>query len=258
MAKQSPPNGKSTAPTTAAAHAPTLLHNISEMPFADVRIVSAQFFADSFGIHLTDGRMIAIPYWWFPRIAEASAKQRGAYTLRLGGRSIWWEEIDEGLHIDGICAGKADNTTFARQWREARGYAWFDAWLYARLSEEQKTMLGERNKQWEAETKKASNHAASNDTAPSAPIMTLPPHQHLRPTEVLYELSKHEIKLSKQRLYQLTHGEKQIRNGKEYYISPQLQQEMDFVMVNGKVRYTASGVQHLLEAYNKKRRTVSL
>jgi hypothetical protein len=88
--------------------------------------------------------------------------------------------------------------------------------------------------------------------------MTLPPHQHLRPTEVLYELSKHEIKLSKQRLYQLTHGEKQIRNGKEYYISPQLQQEMDFVMVNGKVRYTASGVQHLLEAYNKKRRTVSL
>jgi Protein of unknown function (DUF2442) len=244
MAKQSITNGKTTAKSTAST--PTLLHNVQGISCADVGIVSATFFADGFGIHLTDGRMITIPYWWFPRIAEASQKQREAYTLDGDKSTIWWEEIDEGLHVDGILAGKADNTNFAWQWRKQRGYAWFDKWMFDRLSEEQKEMLRERDAKWAAQKKVAQEKAEQ-------PVTSL---KHLRPTEVLYELSKREIPLSKQRLYQLTHGEKQIRNGKEYHVAPRLKAEIDYITVNGKVRYTDYGLQHLVNEYGKKRKSM--
>jgi hypothetical protein len=245
MAKQSATNGKTTAKSTATA--PTLLHSVQGIPCADVGIVSATFFADGFGIHLTDGRMITIPYWWFPRIAEASQKQREAYTLDGDKSTIWWEEIDEGLHVDGILAGKADNTYFARQWRTQHGYEWFDIWMYNRLSDEQKEMLRERDAQWAAE--KAAREK------PKQPVSS---PKHLRATEVLYELSKREIPLSKQRLYQLTHGEKQIRNGKEYRVAPRLKAEIDYIIVNNKVRYTDYGLQHLVNDYGKKRKSMAV
>ena len=221
------------------------------IPSEDVGIVSATFFADGFGIHLTDGRMITIPYWWFPRIAEASPKQREAYTLDGDKSTIWWEALDEGLHVDGILAGKADNTNFAWQWRKQHGYAWFDKWMFDRLSDEQKEMLRQRDAQWAAERAAREKPKQPKQTTISSP-------KHLRPTEVLYELSKHEITLKRQRLYQLTHGEKQKRNGKEYHVPPRLKAGIDYITIDGKIRYTDYGLQHLVKEYDKKRKSIAV
>jgi hypothetical protein len=206
-----------------------------------VLIQAVSFSEELFSVHLTDGRVIAIPYWWFPRLAMATSSDRQKYVLRRNGHSVWWDDLDEMIGVEGVVEGKADITNFARQWRKKNGYEWFDVWYHEyKLTQEQKTRAAERNRQWQAQ---------ENITAPD----TL-----LRGTDLLEELSeKYHISISKQRLGQLTKGETQHRNGKQYDIPAKLQPEVDFTVVKGKIRYTPKALHTLQEIYASQRHGVS-
>ena len=51
---------------------------------------------------LTDGREIAAPLRWFPRLQKASKAQRSKWRLIGGGIGIHWEEIDEDVSVSGL------------------------------------------------------------------------------------------------------------------------------------------------------------
>jgi len=48
---------------------------------------------------LDDGRTISVPLVWFPRLANATDKQRKAWEFIGGGIGIHWEEIDEDISV---------------------------------------------------------------------------------------------------------------------------------------------------------------
>lgn len=51
---------------------------------------------------LDDGREIAIPIHWFPRLRDATESQRRNWRLIGGGEGIHWEDIDEDILVEGL------------------------------------------------------------------------------------------------------------------------------------------------------------
>ena len=48
---------------------------------------------------LSDGRTVAVPLAWFPRLVGASAKQRADWELIGGGVGVHWEAVDEDISV---------------------------------------------------------------------------------------------------------------------------------------------------------------
>ena len=69
---------------------------------------SVRFDENSMWVELSDGRSISVPLAWFPRLLNASPKQRLDYELSSNG--LHWEALDEDISIAGLLAGKGDQT----------------------------------------------------------------------------------------------------------------------------------------------------
>jgi Protein of unknown function (DUF2442) len=69
---------------------------------------AVRFDDDSLWVHLDDGRVIAVPLAWFPRLLLATPDQRAQFEL--SPRGIHWEALDEDISIDGLLAGHGDLT----------------------------------------------------------------------------------------------------------------------------------------------------
>ncbi|MGO8902893.1 MAG: DUF2442 domain-containing protein [Isosphaeraceae bacterium] len=61
---------------------------------------------DTLSVDLADGRTIAAPLAWYPRLAHATAKERGCWRLIGGGRGVHWPEIDEDVSVANLLAGQ--------------------------------------------------------------------------------------------------------------------------------------------------------
>lgn len=64
-------------------------------------------------VELDDARTIGVPLVWFPRLLEASPKQRMHYELSAFG--IHWDELDEDISVAGLLAGHGDMTSQPRK-----------------------------------------------------------------------------------------------------------------------------------------------
>ena len=53
-------------------------------------------------VRLEDGREIAVPLDWFPRLRDATKKQRENWRFIGGGEGIHWEDIDEDILVEGL------------------------------------------------------------------------------------------------------------------------------------------------------------
>jgi hypothetical protein len=74
---------------------------------------SVRFDDDSLWVELADGRVIAAPLAWFPRLMHATPAARAKVELSPGG--LHWEELDEDVSINGLLAGIGDLTRQAPQ-----------------------------------------------------------------------------------------------------------------------------------------------
>ena len=54
---------------------------------------------DALSVTLTDGRVVSVPLVWFPRLADASPRQRSDWELIGGGIGIHWEALDEDISV---------------------------------------------------------------------------------------------------------------------------------------------------------------
>ncbi len=53
-------------------------------------------------VFLNDGREVSTPLAWFPRLAEATRKQRTNWRLIGRGIGIHWPAIDEDISVEGL------------------------------------------------------------------------------------------------------------------------------------------------------------
>lgn len=75
-----------------------------EIDVGDLRPRSVEFTATELVVTLADGRRIATPLDWYPRLKNASPEERGNFELMPMG--IHWPEIDEDLGIAGMLKGR--------------------------------------------------------------------------------------------------------------------------------------------------------
>jgi hypothetical protein len=55
---------------------------------------------------LADGREIAVPLAWFPRLQRATPEQRKQWRLIGGGVGLHWESVDEDISVESLLATK--------------------------------------------------------------------------------------------------------------------------------------------------------
>ena len=52
-----------------------------------------------------DGRTIAVPLAWYPRLSTATVEQRAHWQVCGDGYGIHWQDIDEDLSTEGLLRG---------------------------------------------------------------------------------------------------------------------------------------------------------
>ena len=74
-------------------------------PNADERVAGVSFDADRLIVDLMDGRTIAVPIAWYPRLERATPEQRSHWEVAGAGYGIHWPDIDEDLSVEGLLRG---------------------------------------------------------------------------------------------------------------------------------------------------------
>ena len=77
---------------------------------------------DTLSVDLSDGRSIAVPIAWFPRLMHASKKERNNWRLIGKGQGIHWEDIDEDISIEGLLTGtpSGESQESFKKWLDRR------------------------------------------------------------------------------------------------------------------------------------------
>ena len=78
----------------------TISERLTDERVSDVRCTD-----DTLSVDLMDGRTIAVPLAWYPRLAKASAEQRADWQTCGGGYGIHWPDLDEDLSTEGLLRG---------------------------------------------------------------------------------------------------------------------------------------------------------
>ena len=79
------------------------MHSLA--PETDVRATNVVLDDARLVVDLMDGRTIAVPLAWYPRLANATPQQRNHWQLAGGGYGIHWPDIDEDLSTEGLLRG---------------------------------------------------------------------------------------------------------------------------------------------------------
>jgi hypothetical protein len=78
---------------------------------------------DTLAVELADGRTIAAPLAWYPRLAHATAEERASWRLIAGGRGIHWPALDEDISVANLLAGQpsAESQSSFKKWLGGAG-----------------------------------------------------------------------------------------------------------------------------------------
>ena len=69
-------------------------------------VVDVSCTADVLRATLADGREVAVPLAWFPRLRGATAEQRANWRLIGGGVGVHWPDVDEDISAESLLATK--------------------------------------------------------------------------------------------------------------------------------------------------------
>ena len=58
--------------------------------------------SDMLRVVLADKREISVPLEWYPRLLDATPKERNDWQLLGGGLGIHWESLDEDVTVESL------------------------------------------------------------------------------------------------------------------------------------------------------------
>lgn len=87
-----------------------------------IRIINVTVTDDTLSVDLEDGRTIAIPIGWYPRLAYGTPAERANFQISGAGYGIHWPDLDEDIGIEGLLLGR----------KSTESQASFERWLQRR------------------------------------------------------------------------------------------------------------------------------
>jgi hypothetical protein len=96
--------------------------NTSPNELARPAAIDVDVSLDTLTVRLADGRSIAVPVDWYPRLADGTPQERTHWELIADGRGIRWPELDEDISVDALLSGKRSNeaSSSLKKWRSTR------------------------------------------------------------------------------------------------------------------------------------------
>jgi hypothetical protein len=87
-----------------------------------IRIANVTITDDTLAVDLEDGRTIAVPIGWYPRLAYATPEERVNFEISGAGYGIHWPDLDEDIGVEGLLLGKKSSESQAsfEQWLQRR------------------------------------------------------------------------------------------------------------------------------------------
>ena len=79
------------------------------------------FDRDNLWVELVDGRRLAVPLSYFPKLENATPRQRTKLEMSGGGTGLHWNALDEDISVAGLLAGFGDQTRTARREKRSTG-----------------------------------------------------------------------------------------------------------------------------------------
>ncbi|MGJ3248298.1 MAG: DUF2442 domain-containing protein [Elainellaceae cyanobacterium] len=77
---------------------------------------------ETLSVDLSDGRTIAAPLAWYPRLLHGSNAERNNWRLIGGGEGIHWSELDEDISLKNLILGQqsGESQTSFQRWLNSR------------------------------------------------------------------------------------------------------------------------------------------
>jgi len=78
--------------------------------------------ADALVVELADGRTLAVPLSWYPRLLHATQAEQTNWRLISGDTSIHWPDVEEDISVRWLLEGKssAEQPASLKQWLKSR------------------------------------------------------------------------------------------------------------------------------------------
>ena|SRR5215469_18113204 len=94
----------------------------SALEFRIARAVSVSVTPDMLEVALDDGRAIAAPLAWFPRLLHGTDEERSHARLIGQGEGIHWPDLDEDISMEALLAGRpsAESAASLKRWLAGR------------------------------------------------------------------------------------------------------------------------------------------
>ncbi len=86
----------------------------------EVEPIGATVTAELLTVELSDGRTVAVPTQWFPRLSHGTSKEWANFHLMYGG--IHWPDLDEDISVESLLRGEksGESATSIGRWLNAR------------------------------------------------------------------------------------------------------------------------------------------
>ena len=83
---------------------------------------SVSITADELVIQLADGRTVAVPLAWYPRLLHGTPEERGQWQLSGRGSGIHWPGLDEDISVAHVLAGipSGESAASLQRWFASR------------------------------------------------------------------------------------------------------------------------------------------
>jgi Protein of unknown function (DUF2442) len=91
----------------------------------EFRAVSFSVSEEMLEVALDDGRTIAAPLAWFPRLLHGTAEERSRARLIGQGEGFHWPDLDEDVSVEALLAGRpsAESAGSLKRWLAGRNGA---------------------------------------------------------------------------------------------------------------------------------------
>ncbi len=98
--------------------------NSEETTLTPTKAARVSVSEDTLTVDLENGRTISVPIGWYPRLAYATAEERGHFAIAGAGYGIHWPDLDEDMGVDGLLLGKksAESAASFARWLAGRSH----------------------------------------------------------------------------------------------------------------------------------------